>query len=429
MRTFCALLVLSLTGAPSTAFAADDAVSQQVKSLSDQVNQLTNMMKDLKSVVERQSERIESLEKENSALKAQTPPPSAAAPSALPAAAPAPVSAPVPSSSAAGRGGFTPDIGAVVDITGSLSESKDDEEGNDRISVRELELIISHDIDPYARFDSTITFSDFEDVDIEEAYVTYWEVPGGFQLRAGRLRPKIGKQSAIHRDQLDTVDSPLVIQRYLGVEGLFRTGLEVSHSLPQFAKPLTQEVTAGILEGGVGEDGTLFGETRRHPTFYTHLKNFFDIGDTTGLEVGGTYLLGSSDEDTYDVQALGADLTLGHFFTPIRKLKWQSEVYAQFRGDSAVNDNPVGFYSLLDLRVSVRWGFGLRYDWVQLVNAEETTGEDLEQAYSVYATFFQSEFARIRLQYQLADLAGSGQDNRLFLQSTFAVGAHKHKLQ
>ncbi len=427
MRIFCALLIFSLIGAASTAFAADDAVSQQVKSLSDQINQLTNMMKDLKSVVENQSERIESLEKENATLKAQPP-----APAAPPVAeSPAPVAVPIsaPTSSAAGRGGYTPDIGVVVDITGSMSESKDDEEGNDRISVRELELVIGHDIDPYARFDSTITLSDFEDVDIEEAYVTYWETPGGFQLRAGRMRPKIGKQSAVHRDQIETVDAPLVIQRYLGVEGLFRTGLEVSRLMPQFAKPLTQELTLGIMEGGIGEDGTLFGETRRHPSFYAHLKNFFDLADTTSLEVGGTYLLGSSDEDTYDVQALGADLTLGHFFTPVRKLKWQSEVYAQFRGDSATNDTPIGFYSLLDFRATKRWGFGARYDWVQLVNADEDTGDDFEQAYSVYATFFQSEFARIRLQYQLADLGDRGTDNRFFLQSTFVVGADKHKLQ
>ncbi len=430
------ILLFSSLACASRAALADDSVSQQVNALTNQVNQLMNMVKEMKTVVDQQTQRIDTLEKENANLKtqAETVPPAVQNPAAAPApqapAPEAPMPAPVTAAPfAAGRGGFNPDIGVVVDITGTLTESKEDAEGNDRFSVREMELVIGHDIDPYARFDATITLSDFEEVDIEEAFVTYWETPGGFQLRGGRMRPKIGKQSAVHRDQLDTVDFPLVIQRYLGVEGLFRTGVEVSHGIPQFAKLLTQEITVGIMEGGVGEDGTMFGETRRHPTFYAHLKNFIDIADTTSLEVGGTYLMGSSDEDTYDVQALGADLTLRHYFTPIRKLKWQSEVYAQFRGDSATNGSPVGFYSLLDLRATQRWGFGLRYDWVQLVNADETTGDDIEQAYSAYATFFQSEFARIRLQYQLAELADGNKDNRLFLQSTFAVGAHKHKLK
>jgi hypothetical protein len=238
------------------------------------------------------------------------------------------------------------------------------------------------------------------------------------------MRPRVGKESAIHRDQLDTVDMPLVIQRYLGVEGLFRTGVEFSRLMPQFAAPLTQELVVGMMEGGVGEDGTMFGEARRHPMLYTHVKNAFDISPETNLEVGGTFLIGSSDEDTYDVKAGGADLTLVHYFTPVRKLKWQSEVYAQWRGDSAANDTPLGFYSLVDMRLSQRWGVGARYDWVELVDQDAT-----EQAYSVYGTFYQSEFARWRLQYQLADLAESGFENRLFLQGTFVVGSHIHKLQ
>jgi hypothetical protein len=44
-------------------------------------------------------------------------------------------------------------------------------------------------------------------------------------------------------------------------------------------------------------------------------------------------------------------------------------------------------------------------------------------------TFYQSEFARWRLQYQRADLADGTDDNRFFLQGTFAIGVHKHMIQ
>jgi len=421
MCRLCALVICVVAASPLMAFAADD-INEQMKDLLEQVKQLSNTVTDLKGVVESQNSRIEALEKENEALRAQPQPEpqpqpgsGASAPDLATAAA---ATSPRPT------GGFNPDISVGVDIVGAVSESNSDEEGNDRISVRELELSIGHDIDPYARFDSTITLSDFEDVAIEEAYVTFWELPGDIQLRLGRMRPRVGKESAIHRDQLDTVDMPLVIQRYLGVEGLYRTGAELSRLMPQFAAPLTQELVVGMMEGGVGEDGMMFGEERRHPMFYAHLKNAFDVSPETSLELGGTYLIGSSDEDTYDVNALGADLTLTHYFTPVRRMKWQSEMYAQWRNDSAANDTPIGFYSLLDMRLTERWGVGGRYDWVQLVDEDAT-----EQAYSLYGTFFQSEFARWRLQYQLADLADAGYENRLFLQATFAVGAHKHRIQ
>jgi hypothetical protein len=47
----------------------------------------------------------------------------------------------------------------------------------------------------------------------------------------------------------------------------------------------------------------------------------------------------------------------------------------------------------------------------------------------MFVTFFQSEFARWRFQYQYANLADGGHDNRFFLQGTFAIGVHKHSLQ
>lgn len=404
---------------------AQEPLDKQLQSLTDQVNALTQLLESLQGVVEQQQGRIDALENENADLLRETEPPIIEVPAQLSLAEPAPVATEPRVSQS-----LNPDIGLVVDIVGSLTESREDEEGNDKFSVRELELVIGHDIDPYARFDSTITFSDTEDVEIEEAFVTFWSLPWELQARVGRMRPTIGKASALHRDQLDTVDEPLVVQRYLGAEGLFRTGVEVSRFLPQFAGPLSQELTLGYLEGGIGEGGSMFGETRRHPTYFAHLKNAVDISPQTNLELGGTYLRGSSGEDDRDdVQAFGADLTFRHLFASTRTLKWQSELYAQDRDDTAINTSPLGFYSLLDYRLSSRWGFGGRYDWVELVNPDPLGSDDKDKAYSAYVTFFQSEFARLRFQYQFVDLADGDRDNRLFFQGTFAVGVHKHRLQ
>lgn len=250
---------------------AQEPLEKQVESLTDQLGALTELLEQLKGVVEQQQERIEALEDENADLLREEVSPAVADP-VRPSS---PVTAPMGPERRIGQT-LNPDIGLVVDMVGSFTESDEDEEGNDRLSVREMDLTVGHDIDPYARFDSTITFSDFEDVAVEEAYVTFWNLPWELQARAGRMRPKIGKATAVHRDELDTVDEPLVVQRYLGLEGLFLTGVEASRFLPQFADPLSQELTLGVLEGGIGEDGSMFGEMRRHPTYFTHLKNSWD---------------------------------------------------------------------------------------------------------------------------------------------------------
>ena len=403
-------------------------------------------LEQLTQVVEDQQKRIERLEEENSQLRSHV---------SRNSVSPESTSASRSNQAAAnsrGLSGFNPEIGVVADITGIATESDEDLEGNDKLSVRELEVVFGHDIDPYSRFDSTITFSDFEDPTIEEAYITHWGMPIDIRAKLGRMRPKIGKANVVHRDQLDTVDVPFVNQEYLGIEGLFRTGLELNYFMPFSSNSVTQEFTLGVMEGGIGEEGTLFGGTRRRPTLYSHLENFWEISDASSMEFGFTYMLGSADEDSgYEVSAFGLNTIYLHHLNATDRIKLQTEFYFQDRDQAALegeghvehgseeldpiddpeevlfDGNPFGFYVLGDYRFSGRFGLGGRFDYVEPVNLEE--GLDNETlGYSGYFTYYQSEYLRFRLQYSHVDLP-LGDDNRFFLQATTAIGVHKHQLQ
>jgi hypothetical protein len=407
---------------PCSAAAQQDSQAVELR-----LKRLEQIVTRLQSVIEKQDQKINALTEENVKLRA---------PQAAPAGAQVQPAAGAPTRS----GSFNPDIGMVANIVGKASESSSDEEGNDRLSVSEIELIIGHDIDPYSRFDATLTFSDYESPEIEEAYASYFGLPFDLNAKLGRLRPKIGKVSSLHLDSLDTVDEPLVVQRYLGVEGLFRTGAEAGVFLPTSGEDFTQQLILGYLEGGVGEDGELLGESRRRPTFYTHLANFSNVSDAASFELGGTYLLGSSDDDAKnEVNAFVLDATLISHLSAQRRLKLQAESFFQHRaeayrvnsGGSRTNlqSNPLGLYILGDLRLNQRWALGGRFDYVEPIEFEPGSSRDFERAYSAYLTFYQSEFARLRFQYQYAQLESGLNDNRLFLQGTFAVGNHKHSIQ
>lgn len=353
------------------------------------------------------------------------------------AAAPLPVDGGAPATPPQ-RKQFLPDIGVVADFVASSTSSEEDEEGNDRLAVREIEFIFGHDIDPYSRLDTVITFSDFEEPDVETAKITYAGLPYDIGARIGRMRQRVGKATAMHRDSLDTVDEPLVVQRYLGIEGLFRTGVEVSGFTPLSTDAFTQELILGAMEGGVGEDGELFGETRRRPSGYVRASHFLDYSDDTSFELGGTYLTGSQDDDgELEVGVFGIDATFVHYVTPRNKLKLQSELYLQSRaetdlgegGEAIYDDAPLGLYALADYRLGERWGVGTRYDYVEPTKLADASAQSADRAYSAMLTFHQSEFARWRFQYQYADLADGTEENRFFLQGTFAIGVHKHMIQ
>jgi hypothetical protein len=200
-------------------------------------------------------------------------------------------------------------------------------------------------------------------------------------------------------------------------------------------------VSIGVLEGGNGEEGTAFGESRRRPTAYAHLKNYVDVTESTGLEGGISYLTGSRDEDSaMEVRMLGLDATLTHQLNATQTFKLQGEAFHLGRKESYreeddgfggtmlvdSKDNYLGAYSLADFRFHPRWSTGVRYDYVQTVDQDIDDGD---QGYTGYLTFYQSEFARWRTQFTHTDSVTGKDDNAVYLQGTFSIGEHKHKLQ
>lgn len=317
------------------------------------------------------------------------------------------------------------EISAVADTVFTSTSSKEDEEGANRLSVRELALILGGQIDPLSRLDAIIAFSDFEEVMLEEAYLTRAGLPFDSTARLGRIKPNVGQALKVHRHHLETVDEPIVIQRYFGVEGMSKSGLDITTpiDLPWSMNP---EMTLGVLEGGNGEDGTAFGTTSRAPTLYSHLKNDVNLTDTTALELGVSHMAGSGgDEPGFDAQIIGADVALIQQFGE-QALKWQNEVFNLNRRKSVdVDGNLWGAYSLLDYRFHPQWSAGFRYDYAELVDNPEENPHNADIGQTGYVTFHQSEFARWRLQYNHAHLAGGKDDHTVYVQGTFVIGDHK----
>lgn len=375
--------------------------------------ELMQELKELRQLLERQQARIEALEREiaRRATPVQAAPPAVSATSPIPSALPGQI------------GAVLPEIGLVGDIVATSSQESADTEGNDRIAAREVELVVGSYVDPYSRFDATFAFSDFEEAALEEAYLTHWGLPWDLKGRFGRFFPKIGKAAAIHRDQLSTVDEPIIVRRYWGSEGFFRTGADLTH-LFEGPGGWVLEPSAGILEGGAGEGGGTFGSTRRRPTVYSHLKAFKDLSDAANVELGLTHLAGSSDADAaFEVNVLGVDATYLNALTPTAKLKLQGEFYLQQRDEA----HPWGAYLLADYRFAPRWSVGGRLDHARRIDTAAPRHAD--EGGSLFLTFHQSEWARWRLQYRHEERANEKTDDAVFLQGTFAIGTHKHQLQ
>lgn len=420
MSVQTSLLLVGLAFSPIPPLAWADStpeVEQELKEMRKTLEELRKTLQSQNEVIQTQQARIAELERKYAA----------------------PIPCPAKGSAGSGQiGAVLPEIGAVGDIVATSSQKRSDTEGNDRVAVRELELVVGSYVDPYSRFDSTIAFSDFAEVDLEEAYLTRWGLPGDFKARIGKFFPRVGKETSTHRDSLSTVDEPFVVRNFFGNEGLAKAGADLTRP---FEGPFgwVLEPSIGVLEGGAGEGSLTFGSNRRRPTVYSHLKMFKDLSDLSGLELGLTHLVGSKRSDNgFQVNVLGADATYTYHVTPTNKLLVQSEIYLQDRGGASSKDpdtgvvtrfdqHPWGIYLLGDYRFAPRWSAGARLDQVRPVDT--AASRSLDQGVSAFLTFYQSEFARWRLQVRHETDADRKEDNAVLFQGTFAIGTHKHQLQ
>jgi hypothetical protein len=413
---------------PETFQSELTTLKQIVTGLQSRVGELATTVQSQNEVIQSQMIRINALEGTRDVI-----------------AQPAQASAGAPRT--VGLSGFNPEIGLVADITGKLTQSKIDGEGNNTIVLKELELNFAQVVDPFSRLDAVISFNDAiedQNVEIEEGYYTHWGLPFGFLGQLGKFRSKVGKQNLLHLDQLETVDYPIVIRDFFGEEGLAASGARLQNHIPNpWDIPL--EITGEVLRGN---NGTSFSGISRRPIFNMHVKSYFDLSKDANLELGWTTLFGdenppvddgtgtgtlinpSEGQDRYGVKVFGGDATLSWYLPEGRKVKWQNEIYFQNRTNLVhVNSDPWGFYSLLDFKFSPRFSTGVRFDYLQPLNVVDEHGQTI--GISPYVTLRQSEFANFKLQYtRLEPAAGSDKtDNALYLKANVIIGAHKHPVQ
>lgn len=357
-----------------------------------------------------------------------------------------------------------PDISAIGEAIGDLSPDGSTQESGRRIDIREVELALSAAVDPYFRADFILGLSDLEGISVEEAYITAVALPGQLQARIGRFHMPVGKQNTTHRAELQTIEYPHVVQRFLGPEASKGTGLWVSKILAPFG--FYQEFLVTVVDHfGESEEEltTTESPTRRLSGlgFSSRFRNYWDLAESTNLELSASAATGRraqpvlcADLPSCPAAAgapgvnvrqslVGADLTFR--WRPLQRALYksfilQAEYMRQLNerdpalppefGTSAAyagpRENASGAYVFARYQLSRRTYLGGRYDWVE----EPDNGAGMEggsfTAASAYLQLFPSEFSKFVLGYERQMPPGRvGAIDRILLQTTFAVGPHR----
>ena len=402
-----ALLVIALTaGGPGL---QAQTVPDPSSSPQDAVTRLERELAELRREY---SDRLAAIEAQIQALRApaETPPPPPQVEAPPPTAPPGPV--------ASSSKFFNPDIAAIGNFVGAAGQSPGG--GEPSLNMQEAELSFQAVVDPYARADFFVTLGP-DEVALEEGYLTFPTLPGGFLTKVGKMRDAFGKVNAQHPHTLPFVDRPLVSTNLTGgEEGLADSGISVARLIPN--PWLFLEATGQVYQG----NSEIFeAVTRSDLATVGHLRAYRDLGESTNIDLGGSIAYGHNGAaDDTTTRLLGVDATLR--WKPLRRSIYthflaRGEVTWSRFGTPDGSLNAVGGYGYLEYQFARRWTAGLRYD-----NSERAEAPGLrDTGGSFILTFKPSEFSLVRAQYRRTSFAdGDTPANELLFQFLFAIGAH-----
>jgi len=282
---------------------------------------------------------------------------------------------------------------------------------------QELELALQSVVDPYARADVFISFHP-DGVDVEEAYLTTLSLPAGLQVRAGKFFSPFGRLEQQHPHVWDFVDAPLAATRVVAGDVLSGPGVDVAWlaPLPWFAElHLAGQDTAPAtpLDPGASAAGDRL-------TGIARLVQFFPAGEATTVGVGLSAAV--RGEGAGGLRDLGGVDLYARIRPPETRayLALQGELYGR-RFTGMPGGSAWGTYAQAFWRQSPYWGYGVRYDRAP---AAGDSAPGTEQRASAVASWFLSEFQRVRLQATWDRRPGGKDALEALLHLEFGIGAH-----
>lgn len=334
---------------------------------------------------------------------------------------------------------FNPRITVFGDALGRLSASsaelvEDGRNRDDRVGIREVELDLRADIDPYAKGVLILAAEEEEPgeyaLGIEEAYLTFETLPAGFAAKLGRFRIPFGRVNLLHTHDLPQATRPYPSVDVFGEEGFVENALQITWLTPWIPLELY-----GLLLNGENE-AFLAGGDSDDPAWLGRAEYFIQLHETTFLSLGASYLFGFNDAPDPVTDRPSRARQESHLWGADLLLKWQPNQFHSFVLQGEVHglkkelaggevQHGFGGYVFAQVQPFQRWFFGLRYDYSNYLEGQE---DRKQHAIGGWVSFYTTEFLRLRVGYEHRERAttngGEPDLDTLYFQVTFVFGSH-----
>lgn len=257
------------------------------------------------------------------------------------------------------------------------------------------DILYSEHLAAYAEGILTWNEEDGWVAELEEAYAKFMNLPGDFDIRAGRMFAFVGTQNKLHSHAWDFADANLNNVRFLGDDGLITDGVELQWVLPtswnnriivSYGNPVAHdhddehseheddhddghedEDDHGDEHGGHSEEAEMALWDKDVLT--ARYEASFWPGDTCHFLYGASYVQGKNLHDRWS-RLYGLDFTYTWVEDSIdaENFIWRNELMWRDVETDEGDFNELGFNSTAIWSPNTDWDIALRYDWLEGVD-------------------------------------------------------------
>jgi hypothetical protein len=297
-----------------------------------------------------------------------------------------------------------------ISVVGEFNISKDTASGQYVPGIGELELGITAPIDPYSTATVILSHS-ASGVEIEEGFMKISSLPFDLQAKLGRMRVDFNHLNQLHSHELPFIEYPKYLQDFFGNDGLIKNGAEISYLLPLgFYSEIKAQWLSGDSDNSFAASQGIAG---------LKWKNFFEVGDAGGLEIGFSQLQGINNSGLtptadFKNQISGMNIRYKHILGPQSYLVFNNE-WLWSRSDYNGFVSTHGNFNYVGYQMDQYWQGG-----VGINDSQTPDGTTIYHDTFVALHYKWTEFQSYRLKYYRD---GQNNDGILFTLN-FILGPH-----
>ena len=312
------------------------------------------------------------------------------------------------------------------------SSAAGESESSNKLGLRAAEVSLFGPVDHM--FDGLVGLAAHEEngevmFELHELTISSSKLFSRTNIRLGKFALGLGRLNRFHQHDWAFTTAPKVHRDFFDKEGVFDTGVEVSHVFPS---ELNLALTVGTTSGYTYGHSHTTGSKPEVPTNYLRLTGSTPFSSTNGLQYGLNYL-NRVDANQNSMTLIGLDVTVKtrsgkHVVNHI-----QSELWSRLQDNSDADfGRQIGSYIFYDRFLSGVNYLGMRIDaFKDTTKRNSLNGKlinNIDYLGLLQYTIKPSEFTRYRLSLSrgLSIEEGSvlAQNTALEIQTTFILGSH-----